>query len=192
MSAVAGNEVARMYAGALLEIGQEKGTLPRIEEEVGFLASVLAADRDLVLYLNAPGVDKEAKKSLIDRVFSSELCDVTINFIKLTIDKDRQRLIGDIHQALTELIDIANNRQRATVITSEKLNPQMREKITETLKSKFRKEIILDEIIDQKIIGGIVIRVGDLIIDASLAKDLKSIKEKLLISKVRSEAAYED
>lgn len=189
---MAGNEVARMYAGALLEIGQEKGTLPRIEEEVGFLASVLAADRDLVLYLNAPGVDKEAKKSLIDRVFSSELCDVTINFIKLTIDKDRQRLIGDIHQALTELIDIANNRQRATVITSEKLNPQMREKITETLKSKFRKEIILDEIIDQKIIGGIVIRVGDLIIDASLAKDLKNIKEKLLISKVRSEAAYED
>ena len=68
----------------------------------------------------------------------------------------------------------------------------MREKITETLKSKFRKEIILDEIIDQKIIGGIVIRVGDLIIDASLAKDLKNIKEKLLISKVRSEAAYED
>lgn len=189
---MAGNEVARMYAGALLEIGQEKGMLSRLEEEVGFLASVLTADRDLVLYLNAPGVAKESKKSFIDRVFSGELSEVTVNFLKLAIDKDRQMLIRDIHQSLTELIDIVNNRQRATIVTSEKLNSQMREKITEALKSKFQKEIILNEIIDQNIIGGIVIRVGDLIIDGSLAKDLKNIKEKLLISKVRSEAAYED
>ena len=60
------------------------------------------------------------------------------------------------------------------------------------MKAKFKKEIILNEVVKSEILGGIIIKVGDTVIDGSLAKDLKNIKKNLLKSKVRSEVAYED
>jgi F-type H+-transporting ATPase subunit delta len=189
---VAGNELGRAYASALLEIGQERGILPQIEEEVGFLFNAVAGDRDLMLFLNAPGVPKESKKNLIDKVFKAELSEIIVNFLKVLIDNNRQNSIRDVHQSLIELIDILNNRQRVEIVTSAKLDEGMLKKLKSALEARFKKEIIIREVIDENIIGGIVIKVGDLIIDGSLAKDLRNIKETLLNSKVRSEAAYED
>ncbi len=189
---MAGNEVAKVYASALLDIGQEKNILARIEEELGFISSLLAEDRDLMLYFSAPGVSNDAKKAFVDKVFSGELSEITVNFLKVLIDNNRQLSIRDIHQSLIELIDIVNNRQRVKIVTSSKIDTDVLKKIKDTLENKFKKEIIVEEVIDANIIGGIVIKIGDLIIDGSIAKDLKNIKEKLLYSKVRSEAAYED
>jgi F-type H+-transporting ATPase subunit delta len=189
---VAGNDVSRTYAGALLEIAQQKNILPAIEEEMGFLASLVNEERELMLYLNAPGVSKDSKKELVDKVFAGKLSDVAINFFKVLIDNNRQSLIRDVYQSLVHEIDVINNRQRVKVTTSAKLGTDMVQKIKDALTDKFKKVIILDEVIDPKIIGGVVIKIGDLIIDGSLAKDLRNIREKLLLSKVRSEMVYED
>lgn len=189
---MAGNELGRAYASALLEIGQEKGILPRIEEEMGFLFNAVAKDKDLMLFLNAPGVPKDMKKDLIDRVFKTELSEIIVNFLKVLIDNNRQDSIRDVNQSLIELVDLLNNRQRVEIVTSAKLDEGMLKKLKGALEERFKKEIIIREVIDEHIIGGIVIRVGDLIIDGSLAKDLRYVKEILLNSKVRSEAAYED
>ncbi len=190
--AVAGKEAAKVYAGALLELGQEKNMLSRIEEELGFVASLINEDRTLVQYLNAPGVSVDVKKQFISKVFSDNLSELVVNFIKLTIDKNRQGIIRDIYASLKELIDDANNRQRVNVISAIELNEESKKKIKLALEDKYKKEIILEEKTDETILGGIVIKIGDVIIDSSLAKDLRIIKENLLISKVRNEAAYED
>lgn len=190
--AVAGKEAAKVYAGALLELGQEKNMLSRIEEELGFVASLINEDRTLVQYLNAPGVSVDAKKQFISKVFSDNLSELVVNFIKLTLDKNRQGIIRDIYTSLKELIDDANNRQRVKVTSAIELNEESKKKIKLALEDKYKKEIILEERTDETILGGIVIKIGDVIIDSSLAKDLRIIKENLLISKVRSEAAYED
>lgn len=166
--------------------------LPAIEEEMVFLAGLVKEDRELMLYLNAPGISRDSKKDLIDKIFNGKLSDVMVNFIKVLIDNNRQSLIKEINQSLADEIDIINNRQRVKITTSAKLGADMLQKIKDTLTEKFKKVIILDEVIDQKIIGGVVIKVGDLIIDGSLAKDLKNIREKLLLSKIRSEMVYED
>lgn len=189
---MAGKEAAKVYAGALLELGQEKNMLSRIEEELGFVASLINEDRTLVQYLNAPGVSVDAKKQFISKVFSDNLSELVVNFIKLTIDKNRQGIIRDIYTSLKELIDDANNRQRVKVTSAIELNEESKKKIKLALEDKYKKEIILEERTDETILGGIVIKIGDVIIDSSLAKDLRIIKENLLISKVRSEAAYED
>ena len=189
---MAGNDVSRTYAGALLEIAQQKNILPAIEEEMGFLANLVKEDRELMLFLNAPGVSKDSKKELVDKVLAGKLSDVAINFFKVLIDNNRQSLIRDVYQSLVDEIDVINNRQRVKITTSAKLGTDMVQKIKDALAEKFKKVIILDEVIDPKIIGGVVIKVGDLIIDGSLAKDLRNIREKLLLSKIRSEMVYED
>ena len=91
-----------------------------------------------------------------------------------------------------ELNDIANNRQRITVITQSNLNATLLDKIKVEIGKKLGKEIIVSEQVDESILGGIIIKIGDLVIDGSLAKGLKNIRRNLLNSKVRSEMAYED
>ena len=67
---VAESEVSRVYASALFEVGQEKDILEGVEDELGFLSELIAEDRNLLLYLCTPGINRETKKAFIDKVFS--------------------------------------------------------------------------------------------------------------------------
>ncbi len=186
------NEVARVYAGALLEIGKEQNILDQVAEELKFIIDLLKEDADFLHYMKAPGFTKESKKSLIDKVFKNQLSDIIINFFSVLIDNDRHSIIEEVYESLSQLLDVEKNRLRVKVISSTKLEESVLSKVQSALQDKFKKQIILEEKVDQSIIGGIIIRIGDLIIDGSISKDLKNIREKLLLSKVRSEVAYED
>ena len=90
------------------------------------------------------------------------------------------------------MIDIENNRQRIEVVSSVKLNTEIVNKIEVTLGNKLGKEIILKEVVDETILGGIIIKIGDLVFDGSVIKDLRNIKRNLVKRKVGSEVGYED
>ena len=115
---MAANEVARVYASALLDIGQERKILSQLEEELAFISKLLDDDRELALFFNAPGVTKDSKKAFVDRVFKGDLSDISINFLKTLIDNNRQLSIKDIHEALIGLIDELNNQSRHDRITA--------------------------------------------------------------------------
>jgi len=189
---VATSEVAKVYAGALLEIAHEKNAISKIEEELSFLAELLKNDHDLMRYFSAPGITKESKKQFVDKVFGSELSELMVNFLKVLIDNGRQHDIPDISVAFSELLDIVNNRQKITLVSSVKLDLDIINRIKKGLEDRFNKNIIVEEVIDPTILGGIIVQVDDLIIDASLKNDLLKLREKLLQSKIRGEVAYED
>jgi len=189
---VAGNDIARVYATSLLEIGQDKNVLAQLEEELGFVSSLLKEDNEFSNYLTSPGFTKESKKEFISKVFSGKLSDYIINFLYVLIEHGRQSVIPDINTAFNGLLDEANNRMRVDVVSTVKLESATLDKIMGELKKKYNKDIIVSEKIDEKILGGIIIEIGDLVIDGSLANNLKKIKYNLLNSKVRSDMAYED
>ena len=189
---MAAKDIARVYASSLLELGTEHKVLPDLEEEIKFVAGMVTDDRNFRNFLTSPGITKDAKREFIEKIFKGKLSDYIINFIKVLIDNDRQSAIAEIYETFTGLIDEVNNRQKVTIITSAELDSTLKSKLAAKLKDVFKKEIILKEEIDPNILGGIIIKVGDTVIDGSLAKDLRNIKMNLLNSKVRSEAAYED
>lgn len=189
---MAAKDIARVYASSLVEIGTEKKILPDLEEEIKFIAGIIVDDKNFRHFLTSPGITKDAKKEFIDKIFKGKLSENIVNFVKVLIDNDRQSAIVEIYETFTELIDEVNNRQRVTIITSVGLDSTLKSKLAAKLKDVIKKEIIFKEEIDPSILGGIIIKVGDTIIDGSLAKDLRNIKNNLLNSKVRSEAAYED
>ncbi len=115
-----------------------------------------------------------------------------MHFIYTLIDNDRQSFLQDIYAAIIEDIDEVKNRLRVTITTSDDLTSDVKDNIVKELQNKFKKEIILNHEIKSSIIGGIIIRIGDIVIDGSLLKDLKNIKKNLIMGKIRSEAAYED
>jgi len=189
---VAVNDVARVYAGSLFDISREKNQTEDLGEELKILSEIISEDDDFKNYLVTPGISDESKKEFINKIFVGKLSETTVNFLNLLIDKGRQSVIGDIYEAFVELSDKANNRQRVTVVTQTSLDDSLREKIKSGISKKTGMEILLNEKIDESIFGGIIIKIGDLVIDGSLAKGLQNIKRNLLNSKVRSDVAYED
>lgn len=189
---MAANDIARVYASSIFDIAKEKNILPQVEEELKAVSDIIAEDETFRNYLNTPGITKDIKKEFIDKVFAGKISEYIVNLLKLLIDNSRQTVINEIYEALVELNDIANNRQRITVITQSNLNATLLDKIKLEIGKKLGKEIIVTEQVDESILGGIIIKIGDLVIDGSLAKGLKNIRRNLLNSKVRSEMAYED
>ncbi len=189
---MAANDISRVYALSLVEVGQEKKVLTELEEEMKFLAELFSTDRDIHRYFISPAFSRESKRDFIKKVFGGKLSEYTINLLNVLVENNRQELIPDIYKSMMEQIDESQNRMKVTVTTTASMDEPLKEKIRSLLSKKFNKEIILKEKIDESIMGGIIIRIGDTVIDGSLVKDLRNISKNLLFSKVRSEAAYED
>ena len=189
---MADKDVSKIYAGALLDVGLEKNILPRMEEEVGFFTKLLSEEKDLMIFLDAPVISKDKKKEFIDKLFSGQFCPEVINFFKVLVDNDRQSLVPDIYSCLISLIDQKNGRQKVKVITSVKLDSGVLKGIGKTVSEKLKKEAVIEEIVDESILGGIVIRIDDTLIDGSVAKDLNSLRAKLIETKVGGATLYED
>ena len=189
---MAANDIARVYASSLVEIGQEKNILDQLAEEVQFLSELFISDSDFRLFLTSPGMAKEAKKDFIKKIFTGKLSEHIINFMNLLIENDRMSFLGKIYEALRSIADDVLKRKRVTVVTRFDLDEATYATIKTSLKEKYKKEIIITQEIDENILGGIIIKMDDIVIDGSLARDLKNIRKNLLISKVRSDVAYED
>ncbi len=186
------NEVTKIYAGALLEIGNENNLLSIILEECEFIVQILSDDDELRNFLNAPIISKESKKKFVDNVFSGKLCDEIIGFLKVLIDKDRQSLFLEIYKSLIDLIDNQNKTRRVALISAIKLEVAQIESIKNALSQKLGVDIVVEERIENAIMGGIIIEIDDIVIDGSIAGNLGRMKEGLLTSKVMSGVAYED
>ncbi len=186
------NEVSRVYAGALLEIGLESKSLFQLQEELSFIVDLLSSDSDFENFLNAPVIPRQTKKNFINKIFKDKLSEDTVGFLDVLLDNDRQKFLKDIYHSFVEQIDAANKRQRIKLISSVKLNEKMLGDIKSVMSKKFNKDISIEETVDESIIGGFIIEINDRIIDGSVANSLKNIKQKLLKSKVSSGVAYED
>ena len=115
-----------------------------------------------------------------------------MGFLKVLIENDRQAFIEDIHFSILKLIDNENNRQRVRVRSSIKLDDSSLDSIKSILSEKLGSEIQIEEVLDESIMGGLVIEIGDTVIDGSVATSLKKMKEKILKSNAVSGVAYED
>jgi F-type H+-transporting ATPase subunit delta len=189
---VAGNYIARVYATALFDTAQKNNMFEQLNEELEFVAELLAEEKDVKSYLLSPSFSKDAKKDFVKKVFSGNLSEYIVNFLYVLIENGRQSDLPEITAAFGDLMDDLNNRMKVDVVSVSKLDSGTLENIKSALKKKFNKDVVINEKTDKNILGGIIIKAGDLVIDGSLAENLKKIRYSLLNSKVRSEVAYED
>lgn len=186
------NDIAFVYASSLVEIGKDKNILTDLEDEIKSLSSIIDDDEDLKKYLYSPKFTKESKKDIVKKCFSGKFSEYTVNLLCVMIENDRQSLLNDVIDSFVSLLDEMNNRARVMITSNEKLDQNVIDTISAQLKSIYKKDIVIKEKIDESIIGGIIINIGDIVIDGSIIKDIKKIRTGLLNSKVRSDMAYED
>ena len=182
----------QVYANALLELAFGKGVHAEVLSELTDFGQVLTREERFRDFLNAPSIPQNAKKDVVKRVFGSRVSDPTLNFLLVVIDKRRQYWLLDMierfeagyHERMGELV--------VDVTSAVELDEAHRDRLRRTLNTKFGKEIILRERVVPRLLGGLVLCVGDTRIDGSLRTRLESIGSRLAAVRFRSEDYYEN
>lgn len=174
--------VAKRYAKALIEIAEELKKLDRITSDVQLIDSVIKSSRDLQLFLKSPIVKEEKKREILKEIFSDSRVDpVTLKFILLLVEKKREDLLHDIVKVYQQLYDEKMGIVTAEITTAVETNnsdkKKIEKKIVELTGAKSVKAIYK---VDPSIIGGVVIRIGDTVYDASLKRKIQLLREQLI------------
>lgn len=183
--------VANVYAEALIELAYEKGTPAEILADLKEVGRALKADPRALVFLVAPHIRRDAKKQVIDHAFGGKVSDIVTNFLKVLVDKGRQDLLPMLIERFEGLY---HDRQGETVVSVKAavaLEDRERDKLKQSLKRRLKREIILEERVDPALLGGLVIRVGDTVVDGSLRHRLAVLSGRLEDSRLHTTEVFE-
>ncbi len=169
---------ARRYAQALFLLASEKNANQEWLVEIQEVRSAFEK-KENKSFLSSPRVKKQGKNEVIDQL-KSNFDALLLNFIGLLVARNSVNLLPEIEREYRSLLDSSLGRVSAKVTTAVKLSDRQVNHLSDGLGSSLQKEVIIEQDIDPDIIGGILIRVGDKIIDGSVHSKLESLKLKLL------------
>lgn len=178
--------VARRYAAAFFAIAQEKDELGRFEHELDLIVGTIKSNPEMERLFTHRLVTPADKKAMVKDLFAGQVSPVTVNFINLLIDKRREGHLENILKQFVEMANAARNITDASVISAIELSYEDQKSLQERLTKITGKNIRLKTSVDPKLIGGIVIRVGDRILDGSIIKRLYSLKSNLMKAQLKS------
>ena len=172
--------VARRYAHALFSLGQAGGAkvLNRYGDNLFAIGSLLESSAKLEQALKSPVISSEEKKKVLQALFKKINADPTVrNFCFLLADKERLACLGEIVACFRKLLDDAKGIIRGNLTTAVELTDAKRGQLKAALEEKAGAGIELTFDVDASILGGVVLRVGDRVLDASLRAQLAILRE---------------
>lgn len=172
--------LAKRYAKALVEIGEENKTLDKFLQDLADLAQLMETSRDFREVLINPVFPKEEKKKVADLILKKLGTDQMVtNFVNLLIDRKRIDQLPGIHTAFSNEVDEIRGITRGEVTSAKALKPDEVEQVTEVLSRISGKRVRLAAKVDPALIGGLVAKVGDMVLDGTIRTQLNQLKESL-------------
>jgi F-type H+-transporting ATPase subunit delta len=169
-------EAARVYAEALFEAGKDKGKLDSLQSQLAEFTDAVSASHDLQIFLFSPYLSSLDKEEGLKRVISGAEPEL-INFLELLIEKQRMPEIFRIRRQLDELWKKEHRRLDVTVTSAVELDDAVVGKIGEEVERQTGSEVDLSSRVDDRILGGIVLQVGNMILDASIRSRLEKLRK---------------
>jgi len=178
---VGSRQIAMTYAKALLGAAQSAGQVDQVMADLKALVEeVLDRFPDFKTILDSSLVAEDDKAGILDRVFGTKLSGVTMNFLKVVANRGRSDTLGEIYRAALDLYDELKGRVRVLVTTATPLTEALRGQIADRLRSQLGREPVLDESVDPRMIGGLLVRVGDQVFDSSVANQLEQLRAQMI------------
>jgi F-type H+-transporting ATPase subunit delta len=172
--------IARRYAKALLLIGKEDGQIDTYREELGAFASLIEQEKSLKQVLVNPLYDAEGRKKVLMQVIDNlKLSRSMTSFLLFLFDKGRIGFLSAINDSFQKFADELKGVARASLVSAAELSSDTVDKIRSALSKRTGKDIILEVEQDPELIGGIVTRIGDLVLDGSVRTQLLNMRESL-------------
>jgi F-type H+-transporting ATPase subunit delta len=169
-------EVVEPYAEALMSLAKEKNIADEVGEDVRSLASLLKESAELNLFFASPMVKAEEKKAVIKSIAGEQINPFLLNFLLLLVDRGRISFIEGILAKYLEILRQLNNTVLAEITSAVRLYEGESEKLVEKVKTLTGADAVeMETKIDPDIIGGVIIKVGSQVYDASLRGQLRRI-----------------
>lgn len=172
--------IADRYAKSLLDISKEKGNLDEVKSDMTAVLETLSGSKELSNLLANPIVPSKDKKEVLSKVFSNQ-SETSRNFLLFVTDKGREGVLGEIASRFIKTYDKLKGIARASVTSAIPLNEASMATIKRYLSGALGvDQIELETKIDPSIIGGMLIRYEDKLLDLSIAKELREIRKEII------------
>ena len=172
--------LARRYAKALFMVGKENGAFSQYNEILRTLKDVYQAVPDIAQTLANPMYPIDIREKMMTGITASLPVDKPLgNFLRLLVQKKRATIVPEISEEFSALVDAENNVCQGHVVSAIGLNDKMLKKVRKTLAKLTGKDVTLTTSIDTSIIGGIIAKVGDLVLDGSIRTQLAGLKDSI-------------
>lgn len=176
-----GQRAAVRYARSFMQLAEEKALLEALKADIeGILNSILKS-KELNNFLQSPLVKIDKKKSIIEEIFKGKVNDLTLKFLLQITDHKREALLKTICQEFIKQYNHSHNIATVSLTTASALNEAQRKEIVDFVKNSYNfSSIQLEEIVDEDLIGGLILRIDDQQIDGSIRRKLQDIKQELI------------
>ncbi|QUH24957.1 F0F1 ATP synthase subunit delta [Serpentinicella alkaliphila] len=171
--------VAKRYAQALFEVAYEENKHKEIEEELLALINIFETNPSFFELLKTPLITVEEKKQVLTEVIGGRVSTELFNFLNILLDKGREGFIFHISRHFKLLSDKVENITEAIAITAIPMNQDDLTRLEQKLSVVSKKKVKLVNEVDSSVIGGILIKIGDKVIDGSIRNRLWNIKQQL-------------
>lgn len=172
--------IAKRYAKALLEIGRQDGNHEKYGRELKEVAELFGLSPELEAVLTNPAFDLEIRTQVLTTLLAKlDISPMVVNFCRLLLDRGRVAHLRAVNEVYARLLDEAQGITRAAVTTACALTDAEFDRLAEALREMSGKQVKIEVKEDPGLIGGVVARIGDLVLDGSVRTQLTSLKESL-------------
>jgi F-type H+-transporting ATPase subunit delta len=175
-----GSKISRRYAKALLSIGQDEGQYGEYGENLREFATFCEESAEFFRIISSQIFSQEDRRKILEFVLEkSGFRPMVKNFLRLLLDKDRIGAIGEITDYYASLTDELSGMARADIIAARPLKAETLARLEEVLKKITAKDVKTFVREDESLIGGVVVRIGDLVLDGSVKAQIEGLKETM-------------
>lgn len=171
--------VSKIYSQALFEVALENDKLDEFVEEMNLIASSCKDYPKFYEILKTPKINVKEKKKVVSQIFKGKISQELINFLKIILDKRRIKNLFSIQKEFENMVLSHKGIVKAKAITTIPLDEKQIEKLKKKLSEITKKNIQIENEIDEKLIGGILIKLGDKVIDGTIKNKLKELQNSL-------------
>lgn len=174
------NQLAIKYAQALFELAEEQKQIDEVAAQLRVVVETIKEHQELATLLYHPRIPATAKKETISKIFSQDVAECVYRFLLLLVDKHRETILPAIVEEYTKFVNETNHVIEAMVTTAMPLAVSEEAALSAKLSRVTGKKVVLRTTVDRAIIGGIIVKMGDKLIDGSVVRQLQVLKTSLL------------
>lgn len=176
---MASEEVIRGYAEALFRIVQAEGELDRVEDELYRFGKILESNHELKQALSDQNIERAQRTKVLDDLLADKVSPHTLSLLAFVVEQGRARQLPQILELLSALAADAREAVIAEVRSAVPLDDNQRGELAAALSKATGKKVEVKALVDPSIIGGVVAKVGDTVIDGSVRRRLEQLKEQV-------------
>lgn len=167
--------ISKRYAKAIYDIAFEKSEEFNVFEMLTLIQEQLEKNEDFKKFLNYPVINKEDKIELVNKIYN-DIKGISLDILDYLLDKDKLIYIKDILSEYTKIYYAKHNKLVVRAIFPKELTDIQKDKLKKNLELKKKKEVIIQYIVDENLIGGGIIKINDEVIDGSIRSQLDNLK----------------